>query len=75
MSDVSPSTIWTSSRSLMTPTSRFRRGGSQIAGRIVGATILIQILMAAITAVVDTGTRGTYYLDAFESRRQTYIGP
>lgn len=24
---------------------------------------------------VDTGTRGTYYFDAFESRRQTYIGP
>jgi Domain of unknown function (DUF4832)/Domain of unknown function (DUF4874) len=26
-------------------------------------------------AGVDTGTRGTYYFDAFESRRQTYIGP
>lgn len=24
---------------------------------------------------VDTGTRGTYYFDAFESRQQTYIGP
>ncbi|HKY53508.1 MAG TPA: Ig-like domain-containing protein, partial [Anaerolineales bacterium] len=24
---------------------------------------------------IDTGTRGTYYFDAFESRRQTYIGP
>jgi hypothetical protein len=24
---------------------------------------------------VDTGTRGTYYFDAFESRRQNYIGP
>jgi hypothetical protein len=24
---------------------------------------------------IDTGTRGTYFLDAFESRRQTYIGP
>ena len=24
---------------------------------------------------VDTGTRGTYYFDAFESRRETYIGP
>ncbi len=24
---------------------------------------------------IDSGTRGTYYLDAFESRRQTYIGP
>jgi hypothetical protein len=26
-------------------------------------------------AGVDTGTRGTVYFDAFESRRQTYIGP
>ncbi|MEW5989259.1 MAG: hypothetical protein AB1791_21750, partial [Chloroflexota bacterium] len=26
-------------------------------------------------AGVDSGTRGTYYFDAFESRRQTYIGP
>ena len=24
---------------------------------------------------VDTGTRGTYFLDAFESRKTTYIGP
>jgi hypothetical protein len=24
---------------------------------------------------IDTGTRGTLYFDAFESRRQTYIGP
>jgi CARDB len=27
------------------------------------------------TAGIDTGTRGSYYFDAFESRRQTYIGP
>jgi uncharacterized protein YjiK len=26
-------------------------------------------------AGIDTGTRGTYYFDTFESRRQTYIGP
>jgi len=26
-------------------------------------------------ANIDSGTRGTYYFDAFESRRQTYIGP
>lgn len=26
-------------------------------------------------AGVDSGTRGTYYFDAFESRRSTYIGP
>jgi hypothetical protein len=24
---------------------------------------------------MDNGTRGTYYFDAFESRRQTFIGP
>jgi hypothetical protein len=24
---------------------------------------------------IDAGTRGTYFFDAFESRRQTYIGP
>jgi len=24
---------------------------------------------------IDAGTRGTYYFDAFESRRQTFIGP
>ena len=26
-------------------------------------------------AGIDAGTRGTYYYDTFESRRQTYIGP
>jgi hypothetical protein len=26
-------------------------------------------------AGIDSGARGTYYLDAFESRRATYIGP
>jgi len=26
-------------------------------------------------AGIDTGTRGTYFFDAFESRRQTFIGP
>jgi hypothetical protein len=30
--------------------------------------------LGALTGI-DTGTRGTYYFDAFESRRQTYIGP
>ncbi|HLO14017.1 MAG TPA: hypothetical protein VK206_04250 [Anaerolineales bacterium] len=30
--------------------------------------------LGAVTGV-DSGTRGTYYFDAFESRRQTYIGP
>jgi hypothetical protein len=27
------------------------------------------------TGGIDTGTRGAYYFDAFESRRATYIGP
>ena len=31
------------------------------------------IRLGAITGV-GTGTRGTYYFDAFESRRNTYIG-
>jgi hypothetical protein len=26
-------------------------------------------------AGIDTGTRGNYYFDSFESRRQTFIGP
>ncbi len=30
--------------------------------------------LGALTGI-DTGTRGTYYFDAFESRRSTYIGP
>jgi hypothetical protein len=28
-----------------------------------------------VVSGIDTGTRGTYYFDAFESRRLTYIGP
>jgi len=28
-----------------------------------------------VPAGVDGTTRGTYYFDAFESRRRTYIGP
>jgi hypothetical protein len=33
-----------------------------------------RIRLGAVSGV-DTGTRGTYYFDAFESRRMTYIGP
>jgi hypothetical protein len=33
-----------------------------------------RVLLGAL-AGIDTGTRGTYFFDAFESRRQTYIGP
>jgi hypothetical protein len=32
------------------------------------------VRLGALTGI-DTGTRGTYYFDAFESRRQTYMGP
>ena len=35
---------------------------------------LDRALLGALAAL-DTGTHGTYYFDAFESRRQTYIGP
>ncbi len=33
-----------------------------------------QVRLGAIEGL-DTGTRGTYYFDAFESRREAYIGP
>jgi hypothetical protein len=33
-----------------------------------------RVRMGAV-AGVDSGTRGTYFFDTFESRRQTYIGP
>ena len=33
-----------------------------------------RVQLGAVSGI-DTGTRGTYYFDAFESRRQTYIGP
>ncbi len=35
---------------------------------------LDQVQWGAV-AGIDSGTRGTYYFDAFESRRSTYIGP
>jgi hypothetical protein len=33
-----------------------------------------QVRLGAVSGV-DSGTRGTYFFDAFESRRSTYIGP
>jgi hypothetical protein len=33
-----------------------------------------RVRLGAVTGI-DSGTRGTYYFDAFESRRETYIGP
>lgn len=35
---------------------------------------IIQIQLGAVSDI-DAGTRGTFYFDAFESRRQSYIGP
>ena len=34
----------------------------------------IDTIQLGAVSGIDTGTRGTYYFDAFESRRQTYIG-
>ena len=33
-----------------------------------------RVVLGAVDQL-DNGTRGTYYFDAFESRRNTYIGP
>jgi hypothetical protein len=35
----------------------------------------IEYVRLGAVSGLNTGTGGTYYLDAFESRRQTYIGP
>jgi len=35
---------------------------------------IIQVQLGAV-ADIDSGTRGTFYFDAFESRRVSYIGP
>ena len=38
-------------------------------------TLRIDRVRLGAVSGIDSGTRGTYYFDAFESRRQTYIGP
>lgn len=35
----------------------------------------IDRIRLGVAGDLDTGTRGTYAIDAFESRRQSYIGP
>jgi hypothetical protein len=35
----------------------------------------VDLVRLGAVAGIDSGTRGTYYFDAFESRRQTFIGP
>ncbi|MCI0551458.1 MAG: hypothetical protein L0287_10915, partial [Anaerolineae bacterium] len=51
-------------------------GGGQIilAGVDNGGKWIDSVRLGALTGI-DNGTRGTYYFDAFESRRQNYIGP
>jgi cell division septation protein DedD len=47
---------------------------SQIGG-IINDTLRIDRIRLGPVAGLDSGTRGIYYFDAFESRRTTYIGP
>ncbi len=35
----------------------------------------VESMQLGAVSGIDSGTRGTYYFDAFESRRRTYIGP
>jgi len=51
-------------------------GGGQfiLAGVDNGGKQIDSARLGALTGI-DNGTRGTYYFDAFESHRQTYIGP
>jgi hypothetical protein len=47
-------------------------------GNITGAnndTRRIDRVRLGAVSEIDSGTRGAYYFDAFESRRATYIGP
>jgi uncharacterized protein YjiK len=38
-------------------------------------TLRVESIRLGAVSGMDSGTRGTYYFDAFESRRNTYIGP
>jgi hypothetical protein len=38
-------------------------------------TLRVDRARLGASAGIDAGTNGTYYFDAFESRRQSYIGP
>jgi len=38
-------------------------------------TYRIDSIRLGAVSGIDTGTRGTYYFDAFQSRKETYIGP
>jgi acid phosphatase type 7 len=51
--------------------------GAQVASSngIDNDTRRIDSVQVGAVAEIDSGTRGTYYFDAFESRRVSYIGP
>jgi len=36
--------------------------------------LILGVCLGAVSGV-DNGTRGTYFFDAFKSRRSTFIGP
>jgi len=42
---------------------------------VANDTRRIESVRLGAVSGIDAGTLGTYYIDAFESRRQTYIGP
>jgi hypothetical protein len=42
---------------------------------VANDTRRIESVQLGAVSGIDAGTLGTYYMDAFESRRQTYIGP
>jgi len=70
---------WRASTSLVTPDGSltFWIDGVQQANitGVNNAARRIDSIRLGVVNGVNTGTRGTYYFDAFESRRQTYIGP
>ena len=51
--------------------------GAQVASltNIGNSTRRIETIQIGAVADIDVGTRGTFFFDAFESRRLTYIGP
>jgi hypothetical protein len=46
-----------------------------IASSVDNDTLRIDSVRLGAVSGIDNGTRGRYYFDAFESRRNTYIGP
>jgi predicted outer membrane repeat protein len=48
--------------------------GQNVAGIANDSLRIDRVLLGALSSI-DPGTRGIYYFDAFESRKQSYIGP